>query len=283
MPPDPHEIETLEHAEHVASALRGILPQPLSDVRWTGASHERQHLHHPPFQYGQHDQGGVWVYFVGAGHFGNLLRCGLLQACFDLVAILRTIILINMVFHFFTGYCDDRNLTVVMKPSKIVKRYLLTYFIFDLFIIIPMTVYRKLVSYSECIVFFAQIPIFIRAYTCQNLMKKFLMLWNFSELVISVISFMFGTLHFIHYFSCCIYIIPQCVSEVTNDTTITNIHKMSNDTWDIYVSSFWRQRSFLSLWWFNCISTPIFIHTVIWEDVYAVRFLQNFSVFQHGK
>lgn len=150
--------------------------------------------------------------------------------------ILRLFMLINILFNFLTGYCDEQNMKVVLEPSKIAKRYLLSYFIVDIFFMVPRNQLQLIELKYICMLATVESIIFLRINTCQALLKKNLLLWHLSEVASGTITYLFKIFYIIHFLTCSLYFVPQCLAQENKDNIHLILHGKNSTGFNTYVS-----------------------------------------------
>lgn len=77
----------------------------------------------------------------------DIARCIDCECLFIDNVLLNTIMFVEMILTFFTGYCTKTE--IVLDQTRIVKNYLRTYFFFDLMSCMPVTYILNLIHYNE--------------------------------------------------------------------------------------------------------------------------------------
>ncbi|GJQ77000.1 hypothetical protein Trydic_g15195 [Trypoxylus dichotomus] len=125
-----------------------------------------------------------------------------LQMIFDLLHS------VHVVLCFMTGYHDTNNREIILKPKLLIRRYLITYFLFDLSALIPTDQFleSKDMYWIGLIIHILVCPRFI---TMGQYFRQITMLLNVGDVVHELTLLIIGGFFLTHWFAVLMYAFPN--------------------------------------------------------------------------
>lgn len=121
--------------------------------------------------------------------------------------VIRACVIFHILLNFVTGYCDEKKQRIVLNPIEIAKKYIFTYFIFDL---CPLSFFTY-TGWRYCL-HISHFFIYARIKTVHTLLRYNLRYFcSISESISTCITFAVTTFCMIHLFTCGLYFVPTCV------------------------------------------------------------------------
>ncbi|KAK4872706.1 hypothetical protein RN001_014735 [Aquatica leii] len=153
---------------------------------------------------------------------------GFTKSCWKIVDVtVDTYLCVNVLICFLTGVPKKQTNEVILEPKKIAKHYLSTYFICDLFGVLPINYLLHLLDYeyhfSTYILACCCLLQFIRLKTAIQYFRK-TRLFRCTQNAYRIFSLAVTALFIVHWSACYIYIIPKLLSE-------SNGGILFNDSW----------------------------------------------------
>lgn len=161
----------------------------------------------------------VWTWFLYVYPLFSISTMHLPRTLRIVSKLLQAIVIFSK---FFTGYITPKK-DIILEPSKIIKKYLTTYFIFDISGLVTLSVYELFVvfltkqTYIEnfhwyfylfCYAYFSLI---VRIGTIMHILKTLLTEMKVSRSVSFIITNIFKLLYVLHATTCLFYLIPMAL------------------------------------------------------------------------